>query len=191
MKIGITPRFEKSIHGSVWYVFEQELIDYVKASNSNIEINLLFPEATKLDFDLLIIAGGANPGDNLERDKFEIELINHAREHALKIIGICRGAQLLAVLSGASLIKLNDHVNSHREVKLSNEVKTLNAGKCFHNFGIEDLGVDWEVLARDSYDDSIELFRNKIRSELGVLSHPERSTKGINLQDLIQAYLHD
>lgn len=50
-----------------------------------------------------------------ERDKKEIELFNWAVKNEMPIIGICRGHQLAACLSGHSLWQhVNGHLCSHR-----------------------------------------------------------------------------
>jgi putative glutamine amidotransferase len=70
----------------------------------------------KEPFDGLIIGGGSDidprlyGGDeaqshklDLERDRFELEIIQRALRTQLPIMGICRGAQLLNVVRGGSL----------------------------------------------------------------------------------------
>lgn len=49
---------------------------------------------------------------DLERDKLEVEEFKKAQELGKFCVGICRGSQLLCVLSGGSLIQ---HVNNHNK----------------------------------------------------------------------------
>ena len=50
-----------------------------------------FLEEMKLDG--LIMSGGDNKGDDIERDKTEQEIIELAVKHEIPLLGICRGMQ--------------------------------------------------------------------------------------------------
>lgn len=57
------------------------------------------------------LAGADRHNINPERDLFELSLADQALHSNLPILGICRGSQLLHVLSGG---KLHQHVDLHR-----------------------------------------------------------------------------
>jgi len=63
--------------------------------------------------DVLLILGGPMGIDDLENPKFiwlrrELDLINHALESDIPIIGVCLGAQLLAYSAGGNVEPLMD-----------------------------------------------------------------------------------
>ena len=90
-----------------------------------------FREHQKERFQAIIIGGGSDidaelyGGENtehsridLERDLFETEMIGHALDTNLPILGICRGAQLINVVLGGSLFSdirlLREHTSNRR-----------------------------------------------------------------------------
>ena len=79
------------------------------------------------DADLVVFTGGEdiNPAIygkaqhpltwfNEHRDKFEIEHFDYAVEKGKKMIGICRGAQLLCALAGGILVQHQSHPMYHK-----------------------------------------------------------------------------
>jgi gamma-glutamyl-gamma-aminobutyrate hydrolase PuuD len=55
------------------------------------------------------VASGVGKGPSI-RDNFEVEVVKRCREFGKPILGICRGAQMLCVQAGGSLIQ---HVDGH------------------------------------------------------------------------------
>ena len=102
-----------------------------------------------------------------------------------EILGICRGAQLLAVIDNAQLVQIKGHVNQYRNLVNRTEFQ----GRCFHNWAILDMPSNWEILARDKIDNSIEIFGSKNRIELGIMSHPERSDNYSDMAKMIGDFL--
>jgi len=173
MKIGITARFEVSSRGDLFFVFEKTLLHAIRDYLPNAAISLLTPE-NKLrvkDLDLIIFPGGSTPGMDSSRDEFEQLIYNEGSESIVPMLGICRGAQLFAFYSGARLELVKNHVDSVRQTK-----GYIPLGTCYHNWGIPQLPPQWNVLSRDSEDESIELFRHHELPIVGVLAHPERSS---------------
>jgi gamma-glutamyl-gamma-aminobutyrate hydrolase PuuD len=174
MKIGITARFEVSPHGDSWFVFEQKLLYSLKDYLPEASINLITPENTpSIDgLDLIVFTGGSTPGCDVSRDRFERSIYEKGNEHSVPILGICRGAQLFASFSGVGLIPIENHVGEIRKMK---GLESL--GTCYHEWGFLDLPSEWHVLSRDSQDKTIELFKHEELPIVGVLAHPERSSK--------------
>lgn len=172
MKILISSRVEKSAYNETWYVFEYSLIKFLNETwpKAQIVCALIGEKNIPNDYDLLVIPGGSTPGENIQRDNYEKQLILDARQKGKKILGICRGAQLLASIDGAILEMAEGHIgverNLDRNIKLS--------GICFHNWAIFDLKESWQILSRDIVDGSIEIFCSKDKNELAIMSHPER-----------------
>lgn len=58
---------------------------------------------------------GKHTNFNITRDKFEIQAFDEARKYNKFILGICRGSQILTVLSGGGLVQ---HVTGHANGKM-------------------------------------------------------------------------
>lgn len=170
MRVGITPRFESSVFDDPWIVFEKHLIDFFIGNSCVVTLVDTHQSVNLEDLDLIVFSGGATPGENPLRDEKESDLYRKALGHRKFILGICRGAQLIATEEGGRLEKITGHVNVTREL----DWQQKSIGKCFHHWSIRDLDPSWEVVARDSKDGSIEVFRNFSKLTLGILSHPER-----------------
>jgi gamma-glutamyl-gamma-aminobutyrate hydrolase PuuD len=189
MRILLTPRFERSIHGSFWYAFERDLVDLVRQSFSEQHMVLLTPEIeiSISDSDVLFLSGGSLPGENQKRDEFEIGILKEAMSRKASVIGICRGAQLLSLVAGCTLKEVDGHINADRELL---GFRTM--GRCFHKYAISqfDLDEEWQVLARDAVDRTIEIFRHREFNVLGIMSHPERHKHGLSLMSEIRKLLN-
>ena len=176
MRVGILPRFEKSSHGQGWLVYEQELVDFFSQNGCHV---VLLNYTRPIDFesiDLIVFAGGATPGEDQNRDNLEIDVYVEAATRNFPILAICRGAQLIGRYDGNKLVEAENHVDVHRNLR--NEQKNL--GRCFHKWTFNNLNSNWEVIARDKLDNSIEIFHHRNFKCLGLLSHPERIQNNIH-----------
>lgn len=130
----------------------------------------------------------------MQRDEFEIKLAQKAHKERIPVLGICRGAQVINVAFGGSLLqdfKLKpgylDHTRKGRNLYLRKhqvEVKedtllfsivkkkkvTVNTS---HHQMIGELAPVFEVSARSAKDQVIEAIEYRSRLILGVQWHPE------------------
>ena len=145
MRIGITPRFEESKYKSPWYAYEVELISLMRKCFPQSSIELITPEMAvdNFTFNLIVLSGGSTPGINTHRDNFEYSLLEIAMKSQTRVLGICRGAQIISIYFGSSLEKITNHVNRKRY--LSGPL--VNVGRCFHEFAITQLSENFETLA--------------------------------------------
>ena len=123
------------------------------------------------------------------RDSKEIELFKHAVSIGMPIIGICRGHQLAACLSGHSLWQhVNGHLCTHNIVTYDNQ--TLSASADHHQAVRLNPNVEAIVLAVDTMethahnevkeyklDEVIEAVYYPNTNCLGFQPHPEWMTK--------------
>lgn len=132
---------------------------------------------------------GRAPADP-ERDAFEIELIEHALNTNLPLLGICRGAQLINVVLGGSLHAdirpLRQHTSNRRTPLPRKTAVGCGAGRLerimqqprwrinsLHHQAVDRIGSGLAVVAEDldGFVQAIEMTSNHYL--LGVQWHPE------------------
>ena len=150
--------------------------------------------------DKLILSGGQNvtpkfygesktiDSDNysLERDEFELALINEALKQNKPIFAVCRGMQLLNVALGGTLNQKVEHhwqeefSGTSQKVEIlpdSRVSKLLSTGSwvnSFHQQSVKDLAPSLIATARDPRDGTIEAYESKEGAPiLGCQWHPE------------------
>lgn len=147
---------------------------------------------------LVILSGGNDlegTGADLApaRDQTERMLLGLAGDHGVPRLGVCRGAQLLAVEAGMRLVRVMDHVD--RRHALRGPLAEGWAGPpmvaSFHHWGVDvsTIPEGWDVLAT-AEDGAVEAFCRRDEPVLGVLWHPERAPRhlGALLSYLEQRY---
>ncbi len=127
--------------------------------------------------DLASVPEGSNQAP--ERDAFETALIHGCRANRLPLLGVCRGAQMLAAHYGAALEPIEGHVRTRTAVR----AKGLLAGAyphglevtCFHGLAISERSLPAELvpLARAA-DGTLEALGHRRYPQLGIMWHPER-----------------
>ena len=140
----------------------------------------------EMEIDSIILSGGDNIGDDLERDHTEKEIIDFVVTNKIPTLGVCRGMQLINIYFGGSII-VNDnksHVGKNHVVELINKKLSKLLKKdsldvnSFHNNIIkkESLGKNLETFAITKDDNTVEgYFHNKLPI-IGVMWHPERDS---------------
>ncbi|HKK71471.1 MAG TPA: gamma-glutamyl-gamma-aminobutyrate hydrolase family protein [Candidatus Krumholzibacteria bacterium] len=138
-----------------------------------------------VDVDAVLLTGGNTPGvpgaepgrDRApERDSTERTLIARARTRGAPVLGVCRGAQMLASVFGARLRRVEPkgaHVATDHDVVLcTGDRLRVNS---YHDWQIDPVGFPSElrIVARAA-DGSIEAFVHEHEPLAGVLWHPER-----------------
>lgn len=207
--------------------FETQLCDYVSMFESICWPIVPLSESTKLSYlldqlDGLVLQGGSdvdpkNYGQqNLDpskwkndpkRDEFELKLIKMAIEREIPIMGICRGAQLLNVYFGGTLIQdIPGHRN--REIydnfshtihwgseSILNEIYPLEKGtgvvNSIHHQCLDFIPKNLIPIAT-SFDSRIEGFYDDSNHIIGVQWHPEFShqSKLLNSESLYRWFLN-
>lgn len=150
--------------------------------------------------DKLVLSGGQNvtpkfygesktiDSDNysLERDEFELALINEALKQNKPIFAVCRGMQLLNVALGGTLNQKVEHhwqeefSGTSQKVEIlpdSRVSKLLSTGSwvnSFHQQSVKVLAPSLIATARDPRDGTIEAYESKDGAPiLGFQWHPE------------------
>lgn len=180
--------------------------DWVRfLSNSNI-LPIFIPNTLKdtkkflekMEIDGIILSGGDNRGDNVERDNTEKEIIELAIKNKIPLLGICRGMQVMNDYFGGNIVVTEDskHVAKHHEVDLVDaksqklfETKNIEVNS-FHNNIIkkELIGKNLEIFAISKEDNTVEGFYHKDFPFIGVMWHPEREQISQNKLKLMKIF---
>jgi len=137
--------------------------------------NLLDGWLDDLQPSAIILSGGNDIGESPERDRTEFSIMEYAKKNRIPMLGICRGAQMMAYDNGIDVIPVNKHVHTNHSL-IGSEVtggllpKIVNS---FHNFGIFKCPKDYKVLAT-SLDEVIEAFQHNFLPWEAWMWHPER-----------------
>ena len=139
---------------------------------------------SELNLSGFIISGGDNIGDNVERDKTEIEMIKFAMKNKNPLFGVCRGMQIINKFFDGTIStsEKSNHVGKYHNINIINQnffkfFKNKNTKvNSFHNNLIynENLGSDLIPFATISEDGTVEGFFHKLFPIIGVMWHPER-----------------
>lgn len=96
-----------------------------------------------LHYDAVVFAGGTDLDPALygqspnsksygffddDRDSYEVLVYKIARQLHIPMIGICRGAQLLNIMNGGSMVQhVTNHTNEHKMITKDNREYTVNS----------------------------------------------------------------
>ena len=119
--------------------------------------------------EAFLLSGGNDIGDFPERDVVETWLLDHAEQHSLPTLGVCRGMQLMGLRSGGKLKLVKGHVRTQHN--LNGVIK--GKANSYHNQALVECPPKFRVLAR-SEDGHIEAIRHESLPWEGWMWHPER-----------------
>jgi putative glutamine amidotransferase len=137
--------------------------------------NLLNNWLDELKPSAILLSGGNDIGEFPERDRVEVGIMKYAKQKKIPILGICRGAQIMAHEDGIDIVPVKKHVSTRhsligKEVRLGLLPKEVNS---FHNLGIFKCPKKYKVLATSS-DGVIEAFQHRYLPWEAWMWHPER-----------------
>lgn len=130
----------------------------------------------KLMPDGILLSGGNDLGSFPQRDLFEGEILDYARNNNLPLLGVCRGMQMLNSYLGGGLSEVKDHVATNHIIKGEWAKKQgYHMVNSYHNQAIKihNLAQSLDVLATSS-DGVIEAVKHTSLPWMGIMWHPER-----------------
>ncbi len=127
----------------------------------------------------VVLSGGNDIGEAPERDETERQLLAYASQRRLPVLGICRGMQMMAVLAGEELQRLDGHVRRrHQLVEEPGAVGTWPIEvNSYHQWTLGDCPRGFAVQVRSSLDQAIEAIRHNALPWEGWMWHPEREVE--------------
>lgn len=134
---------------------------------------------------VIILSGGntiskvdsSDSSSSINRDKFEQDILQTAIEKSIKIIGVCRGMQMINLFFNGSVSKSENHVRINHNINFIDNFSNFKPRlvNSYHNWCISqsDLGDSLQPLAL-AEDNTIESFYHKDYPIFGIMWHPER-----------------
>lgn len=158
------------------------------------------PMLAKLNFKGFILSGGDDWGIYPLRDETETLIWQFARKKRLPVLGVCRGAQVINILSGGTFGPAPvRHAGTRHAVKLyprleHSENRAVAEVNSFHNNCIfpDTLAPCFQAFAH-AEDKTVEGFANADNSVCGIMWHPEREKqiRELDMQIIRQIFGED
>jgi len=136
------------------------------------------------NYDGIILSGRMNASKSI--NVANIGLVKFAYKNAKPLLGICYGAEIIALALNGSLRRLSNRITGDRiiNVKSDNHLtdkKTLNVFEC-HGYYIARLPQEFGCIA-DSSDCRYEIIGHDTKQIFGTQFHPEMSREGLEILD--------
>ena len=114
------------------------------------------------------------------RCRTEVYALQFAAKRNLKILGVCRGMQLLNSLHGGQIQEIDNHISVTHEVHLTEIGQTLSTippkfVNSFHGYGIPQGNLGEKLIPLALSGVCVEMFSDELLQILGLMWHPERS----------------
>jgi GMP synthase (glutamine-hydrolysing) len=161
-------------------VYTNQLIDFLSKKNiefTNIQHNQL--ESSKIsEFNSFILSGRRE--NDKEMNALNSKIIQHAIMEKKTLLGICYGAEILALTLGGTIRKNKNPVKGNQDIKILQK-NPLCSGTLLvfesHNYEISRLGSSLNGIA-NSQNCRYEIIQHKTLNIFGTQFHPEMSSDG-------------
>ena len=169
-------------------IYTKNLIDFLSENKVKFIVSK-FDEIDSLDkseFDSLILSGRIKNSKNM--NAINSQIIRNAVSERKSLLGICYGAEILALTLGGTIKKSSKHVKGQETVIVEGENKIchgeINVFES-HKYEISQLGSQLYSLA-SSQSCKYEIIKHKNLNIFGTQFHPEMSSDG---QSIIKSFL--
>ena len=164
-------------------VYTSSLLDCIK----NLDVKFkhhVFSDVSSLDlgnYTSIILSGRRK--NNSEMNMINSKLVKHSLDTGKPLLGICYGAEILALTLGGTIKKMTSPRHGLYKIQITKN-NPLCSGKInafeSHSYMISKLGSSFIPLA-SSDDCKFEIFRYGDKNIFGTQFHPEMSTDGKSL----------
>ena len=169
-------------------IYTKNLIDFLSENKVKFIVSK-FDEIDSLDkseFDSLILSGRIKNSKNM--NAINSQIIRNAVSERKSLLGICYGAEILALTLGGTIKKSNKRVKGQETVIVEGENKIchgeINVFES-HKYEISQLGSQLYSLA-GSQSCKYEIIKHNNLNIFGTQFHPEMSSDG---QSIIKSFL--
>jgi len=161
-------------------IYTKNLVNYISEQNVNFT-SVKFSDTTSLDtsqFDSFILSGRIK--NDKKMNVTNSQIIKHVISEEKSLLGICYGAEILAITMGGTIKKSDKPVKGEEIVIVEKENKICqNKVHVFesHRYEISKLGSHFHSLAR-SKSCKYEIIKHNNLNIFGTQFHPEMSDDG-------------
>jgi GMP synthase (glutamine-hydrolysing) len=164
-------------------IFTKNLVDFLTKNKVDFVAKpfeqIEYPEIAK--FESFILSGRKH--NNKEMNALNSKIINHAISKKKPLLGICYGAEILALTTGGTIRKMDSLQKGNSTVNITTE-NPLCGGTIqvyqSHNYEIAQLGKSLIQIAR-SVSCNYEIVKYKNSKIYGVQFHPEMTQDGLSI----------
>ena len=96
----------------------------------NIDTELITEYCDYHSVNGFLLTGGDVIGQDIKRDEVEFAALNLAKNRSLKVLGICRGMQIISSFFGGTLKAVDGHLATKHKINYSNS-RSVNS---YHSF---------------------------------------------------------
>jgi N5-(cytidine 5'-diphosphoramidyl)-L-glutamine hydrolase len=190
MNIGISQRIDRiASHDEMRDSLDQRMVNWVismgftpilipnslVSDSSPIEKQFLIKEwIHSMSLKAIILSGGNNIGEMIQRDLTEQYLLKWAEDNYIPVLGICRGMQMMGVYYNAELEDVEGHVRVRHQLRFDvKKEKFPESVNSFHDQSLVSCPSQFKVLAT-SEDGRLEAMAHTELPWEGWMWHPER-----------------
>jgi N5-(cytidine 5'-diphosphoramidyl)-L-glutamine hydrolase len=118
----------------------------------------------KMSCDTLILTNGEDIVWGNTREQTESLLLQHALDHKIPVLGVCRGLQFINLFFNGSLSKTKNHVNIQHDLTITQQtMRNIFSTEQFqtnsyHNFAVKKMDLASPLIPWAVQDDIIEAF---------------------------------
>lgn len=182
-KIAIIPKIIKTYKNQYEISVERDLVIFLKKKIKLKNIQVLIDANQINKFDLFISSGGNNVSntnfnDEL-RNKLEAKVLRFCVSNNKKYIGICYGAQSVNKYFKGKLTKKKIVKKMNYQINICQNDFNLRKGEkykvnSYKNFCVQKVSTNFKIIGKNNKNNSIEIFRHKIKKIYCFMWHPER-----------------
>ena len=168
-------------------VYTPSLLDYIKNLNIDFEHHI-FSNIPSLNLDNYssIILSGRRKNDS-EMNVINSKLVKYSVEKNKSLLGICYGAEILALTLGGTIKKMVSPRHGLHEIEVTKSNPLCNGkikGFESHSYMVSKLNSSFTQIA-SSIDCKFEIFQYDNKNIFGTQFHPEMSPDG---KDLLERF---